>query len=397
MTAPRAPWLLVGLSVRVLAQAAAAEGHSVCGIDAFGDRDTRAACAGRVETLHPGPEWRIETADLLDAVAAARRRFAPDGFAGIVTTGSIENHPALLDLLAKEAPVAGCRSDVIAAVREPRRWFGLLRQFGAPHPEVRFTPPACEGWLVKSASGTGGWHVRRWGPGMAPQADDYFQRLAAGRPASVLFAADGVRSRIIGWQWLFTDPTEAMPWRYGGVMTAADLPFSIRREVADLVAAVVAEVPLRGLNGIDFLVHENTFSVLELNPRPTASVALYPWANLFSLHVRACAGVLPDKLPEPPADHAAGEAVLYAPRALAAAADFDWPAWCADLSAGPANFRRGDPVCSVTAVATSPRAVRRLLQRRLRHVLFDLENPRHASAARQRQCAFPAPGPLAFG
>jgi uncharacterized protein len=397
MTAPRAPWLLVGLSVRVLAQAAAAEGHSVCGIDAFGDRDTRAACAGRVETLHPGPEWRIEIEDLRFAVAAARQRFAPLGFAGIVTTGSLENRPALLDLLAQEAPLAGNGGEIVAAVREPRRWFELLRSLGAPHPEVSFTPPAGEGWLVKSAGGTGGWHVRRWGLGMAPQPNDYFQRFVSGRPASVLFAADGVRSRIIGWQWLFTDPTEATPWRYGGVMTAADLPFSVRREVADLVAAIAAEVPLRGLNGIDFLVHENRFSVLELNPRPTASVALHPWANPFSLHLLACVGRLPENLPEPPADHAAGEAVLYAPRALATPADFEWPAWCADLSVGPADFRRGDPVCSVTAIATSPRAVRRLLQRRLRHVLFDLENPRHASAARQRQFAFPAPGPVAFG
>ena len=397
-TAAVRPWLLVGLSVRALAEAAARGGHPVCAVDAFADRDTVAACAGRALPARLGAGWRLRPAAVLAAASALQGRFAPAGFAGIVTGGGCEQRPGLLSALAAIAPVAGSEAAAIRAVREARRWFALLDAIGAPHPPVAFTPPSSQrSWLLKSASGSGGWHIRHWRPELARSHDDYFQRRRPGRPASVLFIANGEQPGVVGWQWQITAGNAAQPWRYGGVLTADDLPAGIKARITDIVERIVARVPLRGLLGLDFLVDGEAFDVLELNPRPTASLALYPQHDLFGAHLAACAGQPgPALLPEPAP--ARGEAVLYAPQPLAVAADFPWPAWCADIPAAGARFASGEPVCTVTAAGPNSRALRLRLTARLHRLLTTLnEIPPHEPSLPKRQRTVGTPGPSPAG
>ncbi len=389
------PWLLVGLSVRPLAQAAAAAGHAVCAIDAFADRETRAACAGRVVRLPLRDGWRIAAADLGEALGSARRRHAAGGFAGIATCAGFDGQPDQFELLARAAPLAGNSAAVVRAVRPPLRWFALLDRIGAPYPATCLNPPAApRGWLIKSAGGSGGWHVRRWQPQLPVPADAYFQRHAAGRAASALFVADGRTARVIGWQWHIHAPAPGLPWRYGGVMTANDLAVAVRQRVESTIDAIVAETALRGLCGLDFLVDGEDIGMLELNPRPTASVALYAHGDLFGMHLDGVAGRLPDSVPLP-AVPAAGEAVLYAPLPLAAGASFAWPPWCSDVPPRAAAFRIGDAVCTVRASAASPHALLARLAHRLRRLLIQLkEHGPHDRPAPQRQRACRTVGPI---
>jgi uncharacterized protein len=359
-------WLIVGLSARPLAQAAA--GHRICAIDAFADRDTLAACDGRVIRVALDREWRIDARSLHGALLEARRRFAPAGFTGVVACGGFESSPERLSLLAEAGPLLGSDAATVSAVRDPKRWFSLLDRVDVDHPEVCFDVPTEQnGWLVKSAGGSGGWHIRPWRNNEAIPADAYFQRWAAGLPASALFVANGAVADIVGWQWQLLAPTTRLPWRYGGVIAATDLAPKLRGRVTGLINAIVAETGLRGLCGLDFLIDGDNALALELNARPTASVALYPDLDLFQLHRRACVGIRADIAPKRPTA-VTGECILYAPETLDIAGDFRWPTWCRDLPPGRSRPVAGNPVCSVHATGTSSDVVRAQLAHRL-HVI----------------------------
>jgi predicted ATP-grasp superfamily ATP-dependent carboligase len=381
------PWLLIGLSVRALAQAAARGGYAVCAVDAFADRDTTSACAGRVTRLGVDAHYRIEPAALVAAAGLAQRRFAPDGFAGIVAGSGFDGRPELVAELAGLGPFSGCDAPVMRALREPRRWFALLDALDVPHPPVRFEPHADKHcWLVKSASGSGGWHVQPWHASMKLGADGYFQRRRRGRPASALFVADGRNVRVIGWQWQLLAASRELPWRYGGVITANDLPAAVRERIATALAAIVGRVPLRGLAGLDFLVDGDKVEVLELNPRPTASISLYPQHDLFGMHLAACAGAMPTAA-LPAGATLRGEAVLYAPQRMRVDGDFPWPEGCADIPAATADFALGEPVCTVGAEAESIRSLRLRLAHRQRSLLNTMmENQTHEYRNAERQC-----------
>ncbi len=366
------PWLLVGTTVRALAQAAARAGCQPCAIDGFADRDTQAACAGRALRL-PLRGFQPDWSRLEDAVREMRRRHAPRAFAGAIVGSGLEANPALLDLLAEHAPLANAERDAVLTAATPARWFALLEEIGAPHPKVslRGTAPGPD-WLVKRAGGSGGLHVRPWPPGLALEAGDYFQQHAPGRPASVLFLAAGGEAHIVGWQHQLLAPTAELPWRYGGVVCDDALPARAKARIASIVDALAHRLPLRGLAGLDFLVEGETVQVLELNPRPTASLALYPSLHPFALHVEACRG----RLPAAPLAHGwrpCGEAVLYATAPLSLPANYDWPHNCADLPDGAAEFASGEPVCSVRASADSTRALLGRLGLRLRRLSTSLK------------------------
>lgn len=358
------PWLLVGWGVRPLAQAAARAGLAACAIDAFADRDTRCACDGQVYRL---PLGRWSTKQLTEAIAEVQRRYAPEGFAGSVAGGGLDNRTDLRAVLAHAAPLAGISGETLDAVRVPTRWFSLLDELDIPHPVVCYDdePPRSAGWLVKSASGSGGMHVRRWIARTRCPADGYFQCEAAGEPASMLFVASKGKSYILGWQRQLLLPTKSRRWRYGGIATHDGLPEIPYRKAAEAASALCAHLPLRGLMGLDFLVTDESISVLELNPRPTASIALHLKHDPFTMHLAACAGE-PIRQPQPVRRIPRGEAILYAEHPLSIAADFPWPRFCADIPTDTVRLKRGDPICSVRATApTQHLLLPRLEQRRV--------------------------------
>ena len=381
---PLRPWLIVGTATRALAQAAARHGHAVCAIDAYADRDTLQACEGRVLRLDLGPDERFAPPAHALARGPCERRFAPAGLRGIVAGNGLDGDLAARAVLERTAPVCGCDAATVRRLRDPLAWSGLLDRIGAPHPDTRFdAPPAPAGWLVKSDRGTGGLHVRRWRARAAVAPGGYFQRHVAGRPASLLFCADGARTWPIGWQWQRLAPTPELAWRYGGVMTAPDLGPGLRKAAWHWLQRIAGEVPLRGVGSLDFLVEGDQLQLLELNPRPTASVALYPGIDIFGLHVAPAAHVAPPR----PAHvaPACGETIFYAGAPLSVAAHHDWPPWCADLPASATDFAAGDAVCTVQASAATVRGLRLRLAHRLHHLARSLAGAQTQDESRDKQ------------
>ena len=300
------------------------------------------------------------------ALLAAAEELSPSGQCGGLVYGSgFEGRPALLRDLAVRRRLYGNHPEVVRAVKDPVRLAGLFHRLGIPHPETRLTPPpSTTGWLLKRIGGAGGTHVRPAQPGPAPNGS-YFQRLEPGESCSVLFLADGRRTRILGWnrQWT-TAVAPRAPYLFGGAVGGVTLNAAITREVTAAVERLVQAAGLVGINGLDFQVRDRRWSALEVNPRPTATMELYDPdypRGLFAWHLAACDGRLPERVPESRVCRAV--AIVNAPGEWTAGT-FAFPGWCRDLPWPSTSFAPGDPVCTVHASAADPETAVRLVERR---------------------------------
>ena len=83
------------------------------------------------------------------------------------------------------------------------------------------------------------------------------------------------------------------------------------------VERLAQAIPLIGLNSADFLVDGDEFRLLEINPRPGATLDIFEPAegSLFALHIAACEGEL--RAAPPCIDGARAAAIVYAERDIA--------------------------------------------------------------------------------
>lgn len=370
---------VAALSARWLAQSALRGGRRVVALDLFGDLDTRRAGAAWHAIGDLG-SLRVDAATLAQTLRSLHAAGSIDGW--IAGPGCDALRVEHADALAT-VPQLGNPAAVVAAVRDPRRFFALLDALALSHPEVAFAPPADpSGWLRKDAAGSGGWHIDHATARSMVDAGCYFQRREAGRPLSALFVAAGGRARVIGCAQQLIEAHAGRPYVYAGVIGPITLPPALAAWVEQAVQSIVAATGLVGLNGIDFLADGERGSVLEVNPRPSASVEVYDPAlarGLVELHVDACVrNRLPDGLPlplAPPPVH--GTRIVFAACALQLdrnrldrlhALDF-----AADLPFAPQAVPAGAPLCSVTATGVSVAVVERLLAQRAGAIraLFD--------------------------
>ena len=351
---PASTLVVAARSARLLAEGAARAGWRVIALDCYGDADTRAAAA-RWDSIAPG-----DGATRLDAgrtLAALQRAAGEPGVIGWVAGSDFECEPELLECGAALLPLLGSTPDAVRRVREPRDFFAALDGLGLPHPETCFdAPPAgTRGWLRKLAQGSGGWHIRPAGDG-GHDGDDgaYFQREVDGRPMSALFLAAAEGARLVAVNVLIVRPLGAHhPHVWRGAIGPVTLPEAQRADLQAMLDTLVRLFALRGLASLDF-VQDGAGRpwLLEINPRPPASMGLYPELPLVEAHVAACRG---EPLPEFAAldRRMRGSEIVFAREALvlteAAARALAQAGDCHDLPAAGARFAAGDPVCSVSA------------------------------------------------
>ncbi len=340
--------LIAALSGRALAAAAREAGFAPLVADLFGDADTAALAADHAVvpgSLRRGPAAR----PLLEALARLARERAP---VGLVYGAGLEGRPALLRALARHR-LLGNPAATVTRLKDPFAFAALCRDCGVPHPDVALAPEAGGAWLEKRAGAGGGVHVRpASGPVRPPR---YVQRRVAGRPVAALLLGDGARAMTLGFSEQWTAPAPGAPFRYGGAVRPAALTAAQAAALAAAAERVAAASGVVGLNSADFLLRDDGFDLLEINPRPGASLDVFAGAGLFALHVAACEGRLPDRPPALPG--AAAAAVVYAPARLTVPDRFPWPDWTADRQrAGPVAAAM--PLCTVLAAGTDAAAVR---------------------------------------
>ncbi|MDB5558622.1 MAG: hypothetical protein JWQ36_1556, partial [Enterovirga sp.] len=285
----------------------------------------------------------------------------------------------------------GTDAAVIARLKDPLRLASLLAELGIPHPPLSLVPvPREHGWLRKRVGGSGGRHIRAARPGERLRAGEYLQQEVRGRPVSVAVLADGRGCDILGFSEQWTAPSRSAPFRYGGAVAPAALAPELARGMAGAAAAVAAASGLRGLASADFLVDDSGWWLLEINPRPGATLDLLDRGPtpLLLRHIEACAGGLGQ--PESAPAGAAASAILYASRTIRAVPVLAWPDHVADRPRPGSRIAAGAPICTVAAEAPSARAARALLQTRCAAMRSALERKGHedgwTAIAPQREC-----------
>jgi len=400
------PLIVVGASVRALAASARRAGWSVFAADLFRDADLLAAAthAVRVPT-GPDAPWPV-------GLEACLRGFPR---APWIYGGALENHPDLVDRIACDRPLAGNAGTVLRAVRDPARVASAARDAGLDFPDTLTDPAAAPvdgSFLVKPLAGAGGRGIARWHGGAAAGGGRVWQRFVAGRPVSVSFAIDaagarlyGASRQLIGRGWC---GARSFAWCGAVDLPVSSIPDALRGPLSNLGAALAHTFGLRGLVGVDLVVPaRGVAQVLEVNPRPTASMELVErrtGRSLVATHLAACGIVGPDDGDEADASGPLvwAKAVVFtvgplvvtdgvASRLAALAAawaspDSTWPG-LADLPATGTAIDAGRPALTVFAAARDPGASLRLLRGRVATVRAALAaarlSPRDAGEERR--------------
>ena len=371
--------LIAALSGRALAASARRAGYTPLVVDAFSDSDMRES-AGAFRCLGAAAHQGFRAGSLIAALRELERD-AERAPIGLVLGSGFEDTPRLVATLAKHFTLLGNCAEAIAKAKRPEAFFSLLDRLGIAHPETRLdTPEAPEGWLSKRIGGSGGAHVVDLMRGV-PARGRYIQRRIEGTPASVLAIASRGSFRIAGFSRQWAIGTGPRPHRYGGAAGPADLGSAIEARMAAAAEGVNAALGLVGLVSFDFLLNGEEPFLLEVNPRPGATLDIFDdsGGSLFKAHVSACLGRdlgrdlgHESALPAPlPGARAAG--VLYAGDCPFTAPALAWPKWTSDRPCPGMRIPRYRPIATVqadgeTALAAESNCRQRLDE--LAHMLY---------------------------
>jgi len=344
------PILIAAFSGRALAQSARRAGFVPLVADAFGDLDTLESAAHHAHL--PEAVRRGFTAKALIPALDGLVAQSPEKPIGIVLGSGFEDRPRLIETLDKRYGLLGCRAELVKELKSPQTFFPLLKQLGIAHPETALTPPAeTEGWLRKRIGAAGGSHIRDCAVVASPGAKHYFQRRIAGRPHSVLAVTSrGGVAMELSRQW--TAPSAKRPYRYGGaVLVDYDENILAHTKMVTAAATLVEVLDPAGLVSFDFLVDGAEVSLLEVNPRPGATLDIFDdlKGNLFRAHVEAGLGHNLWQHRELPAVQSRAAALLYADRGGLIAGVIDWPDWASDRPAPGTRIRGETPIATVHA------------------------------------------------
>jgi predicted ATP-grasp superfamily ATP-dependent carboligase len=350
--------LIVALHGRSLAQSARRGGHEAHVVDIYNDSDTRAYAARSVKAAQNDGVFDMQ------ALPAVVREFCPPPMALLVGSG-FEANPALLARLARGRALYGNSARTVSGLKDAASFFPLLDSLDIPHPEISLAPPArLQGWLAKEVGGHGGFHIHSAARSAGATALVYYQRLRPGRSCSALFLANGERARIVGFNEQFAVNLRGAPYCYAGAINRTPMLHGVRCEIARKLDRLVAASGLVGLNSLDFITAGEEYWVLEVNPRPSATLDLYDAdfpTGLVDWHLRACLGQLPESSP---VGKVRGHRVIYAPRGLRLNLRMRFPEWCSDVPDADNDFAPGMPVCTVHAEGDTAADVSRLLDQR---------------------------------
>jgi predicted ATP-grasp superfamily ATP-dependent carboligase len=254
-------------------------------------------------------------------------------------------------------PLLGTAAEDVRRVRDPHAFFELLATHDVGFPPVAFeSPVAADGWLVKDPGGCGGWQVRRAAvPGEAVASGTYWQRERPGQPMSATFVGNGSDAVLLGVNRQGTRALADRPFVFSRVVGPVTVSERVQQELAAVVRLLAASFRVRGLASLDFLLDGDTVEVLELNPRPPASLALYPKVGdggPLLAHLRACEeGRLPAAAHRD--ERVRGSEIVFAAHAMridaARASAIEAVPGTADLPAAGTEIGAGEPVCSVNA------------------------------------------------
>ncbi|MFJ5445398.1 ATP-grasp domain-containing protein [Methylobacillus methanolivorans] len=350
-------------NVRPYVIAASAAGYQVLAADVFGDEDTLQACARHL-VLDYGKQGFVPDA-ILHHLLPAMREF---GTEDLLYGSGFEAQPTLLAQVASQVNLIGNIPEIVDASKNVPVFFQRCRQYDIPVPDTCVGPSAIpphdlSRWLCKRQGGCGGMHIQH--ADLSVRDDGvYYQRIVDGIPVSLLFMAHESGVSALGFQRQVLSPTNQLPYRYGGLAGPLVLSGSVRQGLVQAARDLSATLGLRGLNSLDVMVQGEQFWVLEVNPRLSASLGLYPvarQAEWLEAHISA-----KPIISQPTAlMQAAANLVFYAPFDIRIPQHFPWPEWAVDKPLAHTLITRDMPLCSVQAEADDVDAAEALAKKRM--------------------------------
>jgi predicted ATP-grasp superfamily ATP-dependent carboligase len=380
--ANRPSLLIAAVSGRALAQAAFRSGFTPLVVDFFADLDTQEAAHScrKLSGVARGFQW-APLARALEALAAE----SPSPILGLVYGSGFEDRPHLLACIAKKWTLLGNDRTTVQRLKDPDRFFTTLDRLGVVHPATSYARPTNGGdaWLVKRKGAAGGSHIgaseekRRRG-------QLYYQERVDGRAVSALFVANGSEARVLGFSDQWTAPTKRSRFRYGGAVRPARLATAAKEAMVSVAERLAPEFAIKGLASADFIVDGQDVLLLEINPRPGATVDIFDSevAPLLRLHMSAVRqGRLPGRALR--LDGAMASAVVFAPRRIQVPFTMQWPDWAADKPESGEIIDKNRPICTVWARAATGARAKSLVEERTRQVLVCIESKRRGDNREQ--------------
>lgn len=336
--------LIVAKSARTLAHAAQKEGLKPLVIDLWGDQDTR-YYAKETQQIPS-----LAEVHLLPAIEYFLRRYP---VTCVVYGSGFEEHMGSLEKMGCRLTLLGNQPETFAKLQSKPLFFALLDKSQIPYPDVSFQKPGQEaGWLLKPMQGQGGVGIRRARGGEPTESSVYWQKYQEGVPHSVLFLADGKRSQLVGFNRQWTIALNSRDeFIFSGIINSTELSLEQKNKISVWLDKLVPALSLKGLNSLDFIQHGQASYVLEINPRPPASMQLYD-ADLLVRHIKACQGELLDY--EMLQDGFTAYQIVYAQQDTQIPDGFEWPESVVDIPIAGSIISMGQPICSMITHAKEP-------------------------------------------
>jgi len=353
-----------------LAAAAVRSGYKADVIDRYGDCDTRQIAESvRIycDSADDFCNYPLLLPHIEDLFSNGRKQ--------IVTGSGFESCPDVLEQLQQQFTVIGNSADTVRSLKNPDIFFPLLASLNIPHPETRTDGvPDAGRWLRKSRGGNGGRHICDMEmAAIKPAEGCYYQERLDGRSCSVLFLANGEDAICVGLNEVWNVSAGNRPYTFAGAVTLPLESFRLRDQLEYYIKRLVRQFHLVGLCGLDFIHAQDDIQVLEINPRPTATLALHDVnGSLFAAHISACEGMLHYAESDLARD-CRGMEVLYTDQDVSIPAEIKWPEWVADIPVSGRRINAGEPCCSISAAGDSKATVLNLLEERrnyLKRVIF---------------------------
>lgn len=350
--------LIVANSARMLAQAANKAGLKPLVIDLFADLDTQ-SYAKAFRKIPSLAEEHLAPAldDLVDHY----------GVSHVIYGSGFENNPDSLRYLGSRVLILGNDPGTFIRLQDKPAFFSALDKLNIPYPAVCFNAPEdCDGyWLIKPMQGQGGVGIQRYHENHTALTSVYWQQYQAGTQHSVLFLADGQTAQVIGFntQWSVNLNSD-QEFVFSGIINSSNLRDEHKQRIVVWLGKMVPVFGLKGLNSLDFIQGGDCTYILEINPRPSASMQLYD-EDLLVRHIQASrggtlgTGRLPSQaqIRSPQQADYSGYQIVYAEQDCIIPDFFSWPDGCMDLPESGNMCRAGQPICSIIAHAKKPQHV----------------------------------------
>lgn len=305
----QSPLIVFGASARAAVHSARRSGIQAIGIDLFGDVDLDPSAPELTSQTNLDNVLDTTPLDLSEYPSGFESRLPGGRASQWMDVSGFENAPDLIDRMRARGTHLGNSGHVVNQVRDPRLLDELLVSNGLPSAWCFDASRLTRGkWLLKPKSSAGGLGLTRIDLDCDParlheyqrrmqtwlERGQQIQKFISGKTYGAVFLATPRQVECQGVTCLLNGRSElsAPGFAYCGSIGPFQLPESIRLQIESMGELIGNRFGLRGLFGIDVVVHDKGCWLIEVNPRYTASVEVLEIATnrpLLATHMHCFA------------------------------------------------------------------------------------------------------------